>query len=103
EGATPVQTTQGQIAGRDVGLPMLDVHTISAGGGTVGWVDEVGMLRMGPHSAGAEPGPACYGKDGAEPTVTDANVALGYLDPDYFLGRAIGLDRAAAERAIAER
>jgi N-methylhydantoinase A len=103
EGGTPVQTTQGQIASRDVSVPMLDVHTISAGGGTIGWVDDVGLLRMGPRSAGADPGPACYGKGGAEPTVTDANVVLGYLDPDYFLGGAIRLDRAAAERAIEER
>jgi len=103
EAGTPVQTTQGQIAGRDIAVPILDINTISAGGGTIGWVDEVGMLRMGPQSAGADPGPACYGRGGAQPTVTDANVVLGYIDPDYFLGGSIRLDRAAAERAVRER
>ena len=103
EAGAPVQTTQGQIAGREIAVPILDINTISAGGGTIGWVDEVGMLRMGPQSAGADPGPACYGRGGRQPTVTDANVVLGYIDPDYFLGGAIRLDRAAAEQAIRER
>ncbi|HZR99090.1 MAG TPA: hydantoinase/oxoprolinase family protein [Chloroflexota bacterium] len=101
-GAAP-ETTRGQIGGRDIAVPMLDINTISAGGGTLAWVDEVGVLQVGPQSAGADPGPVCYGKGGAQPTVTDANLALGYLNPDYFLGGEVPLDRAAAERAIAER
>ena len=72
---------------------MLDIHTIGAGGGCIGWLDEGGLLRMGPQSAGADPGPACYGKGGTLPTCTDANVVLGYLDPDFFAGGKIKLDR----------
>lgn len=82
---------------------MLDINTISAGGGTLAWVDAVSVLQVGPQSAGADPGPVCYSKGGTQPTVTDANLALGYLNPDYFLGGEVPLDRTAAERAIAER
>lgn len=101
EGGTPVETTSGRVAGYDVAVPMLDINTISAGGGTIAWVDAVGTLRCGPQSAGAHPGPACYGKGGVNPTITDANLVLGYLNPLYFLGGKIPLDPALSERAIA--
>jgi len=96
----PMLVTEGEIARLKTALPMLDIHTIGAGGGSIGWIDEGGLLRMGPASAGADPGPACYGKGGALPTTTDANVVLGYLDPDYFAGGKMKLDPAAARRAI---
>lgn len=79
-------------------LPMLDIHSVGAGGGSIGWVDTGGSLRVGPRSAGSQPGPACYGTGGSEPTVTDANLLLGRLEPT--LGGKINLDRAAAERTI---
>lgn len=100
EGGTPVETTSGKVAGYDVCVPMLDISTISAGGGTIAWVDRVGTLRCGPQSAGADPGPACYGKGGTNATITDANLVLGYLSPSYFLGGTIQLDVARAEEAI---
>jgi N-methylhydantoinase A len=96
----PVQVNEGSIARHRIALPMLDIHTIGAGGGSIGWLDEGGMLRMGPASAGADPGPACYGKGGRAPTTTDANVVLGYLDPEYFAGGRMRLDAAAARQAI---
>jgi N-methylhydantoinase A len=83
-------------------LPMIDVASIGAGGGSIAWVDGP-RLRIGPQSASADPGPACYGQGGTEPTVTDADVVLGYVSPDNFLGGRMRLDREAAERAIAER
>ncbi|MDE0391574.1 MAG: hydantoinase/oxoprolinase family protein [Rhodospirillales bacterium] len=83
-----------------LGIPKVDVRSIGAGGGSIAWVDVGGLLHVGPQSAGAVPGPACYGKGGTEPTVTDANVILGIIDPDYYLGGRIRLDRAAAERAV---
>ena len=83
-------------------IPMIDIRTIGAGGGSVAWVDKGGMLRVGPRSAGANPGPACYGFGGAEPTVTDANVALGRIDPERFLGGDMRLDRDAALAALAQ-
>ena len=86
-----------------VGLPMLDIHTIGAGGGSIAWIDSGGALRVGPHSAGARPGPACYGHGGTEATATDAFVCLGYVDPDYFLGGRMRLDRRSAERAVDEK
>ena len=81
--------------------PMIDIHTIGAGGGSIAYVDAGGAFRVGPHSAGAQPGPAAYGKGGDQPTVTDAHVVLGHLDPDYFLGGAMALDVDAAQRVIA--
>ena len=96
----PTTVNDGEIARHKIALPMLDIHTIGAGGGSIGWLDEGGMLRMGPQSAGADPGPACYGKGGALPTTTDANVVLGYLDPAYFAGGKMRLDPAAARAAI---
>ena len=89
------------MIGNDMlGIPKVDVRSIGAGGGSIAWVDPGGLLKVGPQSAGARPGPACYGKGGTLPTVTDANVVLGIIDPDYFLGGKIKLDRAAAERAV---
>ena len=99
----PAHTEELQVAGYDIALPAVDVMTIGAGGGTIAWVDSGGLLRAGPHSAGADPGPVCYGKGGVEPTVTDANLVLGRLDPDNFLGGEIALDAAPARRAIEER
>ena len=90
-----------EVAGRALALPMVDVHTVGAGGGSIAWRDAGGALRVGPQSAGAVPGPACYGRGGSEPTVTDANLLLGHLDPDAPLAGGVQLDRAAAERAVA--
>ena len=87
-------------AGYPIRTPVIDLVEIGAGGGSIAWVDPGGILRVGPHSAGADPGPVCYGRGGTQPTVTDANLVLGRLSADYFLGGEIGLDRAAAERAI---
>jgi len=84
-------------------FPAVDLVTIGAGGGTIAWIDATGALRAGPQSAGADPGPVCYGRGGTEPTNTDANLVLGRLRADRFLGGRIGLDRDAAERAIADR
>lgn len=90
----------GKIAGRPIALPTLDVHTVGAGGGSIAWRDAGGALRVGPRSAGAVPGPACYGRGSEEPTVTDANLLLGYLPPDAPLSGEVALDLAAAERAV---
>jgi N-methylhydantoinase A len=94
------ERSAGEVAGRPLALPMLAVHTVGAGGGSIGWRDAGGALRVGPRSAGAEPGPACYGRGGTEPTVTDANLVLGYLDADAPLAGDVLLDREAAETAI---
>jgi N-methylhydantoinase A len=88
------------IAGYPVIVPMIDIHTIGAGGGSIAYVDQGGAFRVGPRSAGAEPGPAAYGRGGGEPTVTDANLVLGRLDKDHFLGGEMTLDQAAARQAI---
>ena len=88
--------------GLPVYTPMVDVKTIGAGGGSIAWIDKGGLLRVGPESAGAQPGPACYGRGGERATVTDANLVLGRLNPDYFLGGELRLDTEAAERALAE-
>ncbi|NMF89397.1 hydantoinase/oxoprolinase family protein [Aromatoleum petrolei] len=98
----PMIKNDGEIARHKIALPMLDIHTIGAGGGSIGWLDEGGLLRMGPASAGADPGPASYGKGGKLPATTDANVVLGYLDPDFFAGGKMKLDVAAARAAIEE-
>jgi N-methylhydantoinase A len=90
------------IAGYPVLVPMIDVHTVGAGGGSIAYIDAGGAFRVGPRSAGARPGPACYGLGGAEPTVTDANVVLGRLRPDHFLGGTMKIDPALAEKAMAE-
>src|SRR5437763_132109 len=94
-------TTGGrEVGGRALALPMVDVHTVGAGGGSVAWRDAGGALRVGPRSAGADPGPACYGRGGEEPTVTDANLLLGYLDAESPLAGGVELDRDAADRAV---
>jgi N-methylhydantoinase A len=97
----PVVTTEGQVGDYPVTVPMVDVHTIGAGGGSIAWVDEGGSLRVGPRSAGAEPGPICYGRGGTEPTVTDAHLLLGRIDPaSFFEGSA---DEATVREAVRER
>jgi 5-oxoprolinase (ATP-hydrolysing)/N-methylhydantoinase A len=88
-------------SGLPIKAPVIDMIEIGAGGGSIAGIDEVGLLRVGPRSAGADPGPACYGRGGTEPTVTDANLLLGYYDPGFFLGGRMSLDRDAAERALA--
>jgi N-methylhydantoinase A len=93
----------GMFTGHMTGLSSVDVKSIGAGGGSIAWIDSGGLLRVGPDSAGAVPGPACYGRGGEEPTVTDAAVVLGYIDPDYFLGGRIKLDRTKADEAIRAR
>jgi N-methylhydantoinase A len=90
------------VGDRPLALPMVDVHTVGAGGGSVAWLDAGGALRVGPRSAGAVPGPACYGRGGEEPTVTDANLVLGYLDAASPLAGGVELDREAAERVVGE-
>lgn len=99
---SPIIKNDGEIARRKIALPMLDIHTIGAGGGSIGWLDQGGMLRVGPQSAGADPGPACYMKGGRLPATTDANVVLGYLDPEFFAGGKMKLDAGAARLAIEE-
>ena len=89
-------------AGWKIAAPMIDIHTLGAGGGSIARVDEGGILHVGPDSAGADPGPACYGKGGVNPTVTDASLALGYLDAANFLGGRAALDSAAAEQSLAD-
>jgi N-methylhydantoinase A len=96
------ETAAGTVAGRPLALAMLDIHTVGAGGGSIAWRDAGGALRVGPRSAGAEPGPACYGRGGELPTVTDANLLLGRLPGDGRLAGDLELDRTAAERAIAK-
>ena len=100
EGA-PLLAAEGSIGPYPVRTPMVDVNTIGAGGGSIAWIDASGGLRVGPRSAGAEPGPACYGRGGDETTVTDASVVLGYLNPARFAGGTMALDVDAAERAVA--
>ncbi len=87
--------------GVPIQIPIIDIRTIGAGGGSIAWIDKGGMLRVGPMSAGADPGPAAYGKGGSDATVTDANVVLGRIDPESFLGGKMHLDAAAAEDAVA--
>ena len=89
--------------GLPIQVPMIDIRTIGAGGGSIAWIDKGGLLRVGPQSAGAMPGPACYGRGGTAATVTDANVVLGRIDPDFFLGGAMKLDAAAASAAVEQR
>ena len=93
-------TTNAEIDGRPIGVPMVDVHTVGAGGGSIGWVDAGGALRVGPESAGATPGPAAYGRGGTEPTVTDANIVLGYIGESAELGGDLSVDAEAARTAL---
>ena len=103
EGGAPLEVTEGEVARRRLDVPALDLTTISAGGGSIAWIDGGGLLTVGPQSAGADPGPVCYGRGGENPTVTDADIACGFLNPDYFLGGAQTLDRDAALRALEEK
>jgi N-methylhydantoinase A len=96
----PFVAGRGKIEGRDLALPMMDINTVSAGGGTIARVDRFGMLQVGPQSAGAMPGPACYGRGGDMPTITDCNLVVGHLSEDNFLGGRMRLDLAAARRAV---
>ena len=100
-GGEPLIASEGSIGPYPVRTPMVDVSTIGAGGGSIAWIDRAGGLRVGPRSAGAEPGPACYGRGGEDATVTDASVVLGYLNPARFAGGLMTLDAGAAERAVA--
>lgn len=93
-------TTEGHIGPYPVGVPMVDMHTIGAGGGSIARVDGGGLLQVGPESAGADPGPACYGKSGTKPTVSDANLVLGRLRSEAFLGGRLSLDETAARKAV---
>ncbi len=90
----------GVWAGYPLKIPVVDIVEVGAGGGSIAWIDEGGALNVGPRSAGADPGPACYGLGGAEPTVTDANLLTGRLNPRYFLGGRMRLDVAQAEASI---
>jgi N-methylhydantoinase A len=101
DGAVQEQS-QGTIAQRPLALPMVAVHTVGAGGGSIAWRDDGGVLRVGPRSSGADPGPACYGRGGTDPTVTDANLLLGRLAPDAPLAGGVELDRDAAQRALGQ-
>jgi N-methylhydantoinase A len=102
EGGEVRRTDSRRIGGRVIQLPMVDVHTVGAGGGSIGWRDPGGALRVGPRSAGAEPGPACYGRGGTEPTVTDANLLLGNLAADSTLAGGVRLEVEAARAAVGE-
>ncbi len=97
----PDVTTETNLEGFPVLMPIVNIHSIGAGGGSIAWL-EAGGLRVGPQSAGSEPGPACYGRGGTEPTVTDANVVLGRVDPDYFAGGDYRLDVDKARQAVAQ-
>jgi len=98
----PTIAAHSNIGGRDLAVPMLDINTVSAGGGTLAYVDGGGALHVGPRSAGAAPGPACYGRGATMPAVTDADLVLGYLGPRSLLGGALEVDVGAAERALLE-
>src|SRR5690606_24932027 len=90
---TTAETWLGErFTGHMLGIPAVDARSVGAGGGSIAWLDPAGLLRVGPHSAGAVPGPACYGLGGTAPTVTDAALVLGYIDPEYFLGGKMRLD-----------
>ncbi len=100
-GGTPQLTQEFELGGLPIRIPLLDINTIGAGGGSIVWVDDGGMLRVGPRSAGADPGPACYGRGGVEPTLTDAHVIRGTVRPEAFLGGRMQIDAAASARALA--
>jgi N-methylhydantoinase A len=102
-GGEPVVSTEVEVGDYPVGVPMVSVHTIGAGGGSIAWIDAGDALRVGPRSAGAVPGPVCYGRGGEEPTVTDAQLLLGRLDPDAFLSEDLEADTDAVEHAVRER
>lgn len=103
EGGTAHYTTETEIAGHPIKLPMIDITTLGAGGGSIAWIDSGGALRVGPESAGAVPGPACYMLGGTRPTVTDANIVLGKLNPERILGGEMSVSRELAVKAIEEQ
>jgi N-methylhydantoinase A/oxoprolinase/acetone carboxylase beta subunit len=96
----PLIRSEGEISGYAVRVPMVDVNAIGAGGGSIAWIDGAGSLRVGPHSAGSEPGPACYGRGGERATVTDASIVLGYINPDYFAAGSLKLSAELARQTI---
>ena len=96
-------STEGSVAGYRIAKPMCDIHTIGAGGGSIAWIDAGGMLKVGPASAGSDPGPVCYDLGGENPTVTDANLLLGYLDKDFFLGGEMKVNEPKARAAMKQR
>jgi N-methylhydantoinase A len=100
EDGTPLIAREREVAGYPVRFPMIDVHSVGAGGGSIAWIDDGGFLQVGPRSAGADPGPACYGRGGTEPTVTDANVLLGRLNPQALLGGRMPIRADLARAAI---
>jgi N-methylhydantoinase A len=102
-GGTPQVTREASLAGTPIRIPVIDINAIGAGGGSIAWIDDGGALRVGPHSAEAVPGPACYGRGGNQPTVTDVNLVLGRFGADTRLGSELALDPDAAARAIRER
>ncbi|MBZ7927361.1 hydantoinase/oxoprolinase family protein (plasmid) [Ensifer adhaerens] len=97
---TAVIANRGKVEGRDIAIPMMDINTVSAGGGTIAEVDRFGVLQVGPESAGAIPGPACYSRGGTKPTITDCNLLLGYLSEENFLGGKMRLDARKARQAV---
>jgi N-methylhydantoinase A len=101
-GSQPLVSARGKIEGHDIAVPMMDINTVSAGGGTIAGTNALGEIEVGPQSAGAMPGPACYGR-GERPTITDCNLALGYLSADNFLGGRMRLDAERARSAIATK
>jgi N-methylhydantoinase A len=101
-GGAPQWTTNSTIDGLPIALPMFDIHTVGAGGGSIAYLDPGGALRVGPRSAGANPGPACYDRGGVEPTVTDANLLLGRIRPEHFLGGEMVIRKDLAQRALAK-
>jgi N-methylhydantoinase A len=101
-GGAPTLTRELRVHEMPVGVAAVDVHSVGAGGGSIAWIDKGGALQVGPQSAGAEPGPACYDQGGSDPTCTDANVVLGYINPDYFLGGRREIKPELSERAIEE-
>ncbi|MBB4002610.1 hydantoinase/oxoprolinase family protein [Aurantimonas endophytica] len=99
----PLIRPEGHVAGYNIRVPMVDVNAIGSGGGSIAWLDPAGGLRVGPHSAGSEPGPACYDRGGENATVTDASIVLGYLDPDYFAGGTVKLRPELSHKVIEEK
>jgi len=99
----PFVASRGKIEGRDIAVPMMDINTVSAGGGTIARLDRFGALQVGPESAGAVPGPACYGRGGTMPTITDCNLVMGHLSADSFLGGKMRLDAGKAREAVADK
>ena len=100
EDGRPKLAGEMEVHGYPLKTPALDIHTVGAGGGSIAFIDSGGLLKVGPRSAGAAPGPVCYGLGNEEPTVTDANVVLGTLNPEHLLGGRMKIDRARAEAAI---